>query len=219
MLATNSEVCGVICALKTALRLGKQREKQVRRLKIQLSHVQDVARREKLMNQMTALLTGTLDLGEIVYTNQFVLIMAKHLKYKDASFTTEDSIDFILRCFVVGLVQGKGQPLTVGLKTKIFQKIRHRGLPLYAYWKAFAVFRSFMPDMASPDRLVIIDGKSLDYSDPNHVIVRSSWLSNMFFGAKTDRDEYLQRLFMSRKEPSFPIIMSTRIKSLNRNLF
>jgi hypothetical protein len=51
-----------------------------------------------------------------------------------------------------------------------------------------------MPDMASPDRLVFVDGQSLDYSDPNQVTVRSSWWSNRFFGTETDRDEYLQRL-------------------------
>jgi hypothetical protein len=48
--------------------------------------------------------------------------------------------------------------------------------------------------MASPDRLVFVDGKSLDYSDPNQVTVRSSWWANQFFGAETDRDDYLQRL-------------------------
>jgi hypothetical protein len=51
-----------------------------------------------------------------------------------------------------------------------------------------------MPDMASPDRHVFVDGNSLDYSDPNQVTVRSSWWSNQFFGAEPDRDDYLQRL-------------------------
>ena len=58
----------------------------------------------------------------------------------------------------------------------------------------FKFFRSSMPDMASPDRLVFVDGKSLDYSDPNQDTVRSSWWSNQFFGTETDRDDYLQRL-------------------------
>jgi len=51
-----------------------------------------------------------------------------------------------------------------------------------------------MPDMASPDRLVFVDEKSLEYSDANQVTVRSSWWSNQFFGLESDRDDYLQRL-------------------------
>jgi hypothetical protein len=61
---------------------------------------------------MAPLLQGTLHLGEIVYSNQFVLYTANHLKNADDSFTTEESIDFILHCFVDGYVRGKGQPLT-----------------------------------------------------------------------------------------------------------
>ncbi len=55
-----------------ALKLGKERQRQVINLKIQWMQEQDVARREELMNQMTHLLQGTLDLNRIVYSNQFV---------------------------------------------------------------------------------------------------------------------------------------------------
>ncbi len=72
---------------RAARRLAKERENQVRRLKIQLSQEQDVARREVLMNQMTALLPGTLHLGEIVYSNQFVIVTAQHLIVHGANFT------------------------------------------------------------------------------------------------------------------------------------
>jgi hypothetical protein len=95
-----------------ARKLGKQRENQVRRLKIQWTHEQNVARREELMTQMAALLQGTLDLDVIVYSNRFVLVTANGLKKANDSFTTEQSIDFILRCFVEGHVRGRGQPLT-----------------------------------------------------------------------------------------------------------
>jgi hypothetical protein len=44
-----------------------------------------------------------------------------------------------------------------------------------------------MPDMASPDRLVFVDGNSLDYSDENQVTVRSPWWSHMFFSSETNR--------------------------------
>ncbi len=99
---------------KAAQKLGKQRQRQVINLKIEWTEEQDVARREYLMNEMTPLLQGTSQLGEIVHTNQFVLFTARNLKEKDANFTTEESIDFILRCFVDGHVRGKGQPLTIG---------------------------------------------------------------------------------------------------------
>jgi hypothetical protein len=62
-----------------ALRLGKERQRQVINLKIQWTQEQDVARREDLMNQITPLLQGTLNLAIIVYTNQFVLISAIRL--------------------------------------------------------------------------------------------------------------------------------------------
>ena len=176
-----------------ASKLGKERENQVRRLKIQLSH-QDVARREELMNQMTALLQGTLNLGEIVYSNQFVLVTANGLKKADDSFTTEQSIDFILRCFVEGHVRGRGQPLTEAQRKEYFQRLDNEAFHCTHTGRRLQFFRSFMPDMASPDRLVFVDGKSLDYSDPNQVTVRSSWWSNMFFSSETNRDVYLRRL-------------------------
>ena len=88
---------------KAALGLGKERERQVINLKIQWTQEQDVVRREALMTQMTVLLQGTLNLVFIVYSNQFVIQTANNLKQCDDSFTTEESIDFILRCFVEGL--------------------------------------------------------------------------------------------------------------------
>jgi len=103
--------------------LGKQRENQVRRLKIQLSQEQDVARREELMTQMAALLQWTRNLGEIVYSNQFVLVTAQNLIVNGANLTTEESIDFILRCFVEGFVRGRGQPLTEAQRQEYFQRL------------------------------------------------------------------------------------------------
>jgi hypothetical protein len=179
---------------KAAARLGKERQRQVINLKIQWMQEQDVARREELMNQMAVLLQGTLHLNEIVYSNQFVLFTANHLKEKDANFTTEESIDFILRCFVDGHVRGKGQPLTEAERLAYFQRLENEAFHCTHAGRRLQFFRSFMPGMASPDRLVFVDGQSLDYSDLNQVTVRSSWWSNMFFGTETDRDDYLQRL-------------------------
>ena len=51
-----------------------------------------------------------------------------------------------------------------------------------------------MPDMASPDHPNFAEWKSLDYSDPCKVTVRSSWWPKIFFGYQEDRDDYLQRL-------------------------
>jgi len=105
--------CDLCTGDQTAARkLGKQRQRQVINLKIQWTHEQNVARREELMTQMAALLQGTLDLDVIVYSNRFVLVTANGLKKANDSFTTEQSIDFILRCFVEGHVRGRGQPLT-----------------------------------------------------------------------------------------------------------
>ena len=154
----------------------------------------DVARREELMTQMAPLLHGTLNLGEIVYSNQFVLNMAHNLIVNGASFTTEESIDFILRCFVEGFVRGKGQPLAAAQRQQYFQRLDTEDFNCTHTGRRLQFFRSFMPDMASPDRLVFVDGKSLDYSDENQVTVRSSWWANQFFRAETDRDDYLQRL-------------------------
>jgi hypothetical protein len=173
--------------------LGKQRENQVRRLKIQLSQEQDVARREELMTQMAALLQWTRNLGEIVYSNQFVLVTAQNLIVNGANLTTEESIDFILRCFVEGFVRGRGQPLTEAQRQEYFQRLDTEAFHCTHTGRRLQFFRSFMPDMASPDRLVLVDGNSLDYSDENQVTVRSSWWSNRFFGAETDRDDYLRR--------------------------
>lgn len=158
-----------------AARLGKKRENQVRRLKIQLSHEQDVARREELMTQMAALLQGTLNLGEIVYSDQFVLVTANHVKEHDDSFTTEESVDFVLRCLVEGFVRGRGQPLTEAQRQEYFQRLDTEDFNCTRTGRRLQFFRSFMPDMASPDRLVFVDGQSLDYSDPNQVTVHSSW--------------------------------------------
>ena len=187
--------CDLCTGDDTAARqLGKQRENQVIHLKIQLSHEQDAARREDLMNQMTVLLQGALNLGLIVYSNQFVILTANNLKENDANFTTEESIDFILRCFVDGYVRGKGQPLTEAERLAYFQRLDTEDFNCTHTGRRLQFFRSFMPDMASPDRLVFVDEKSLDYSDPNQVTVRSSWWANQFFGTETSRDEYLQRL-------------------------
>ncbi len=57
-----------------AHKLGKERQRQVINLKIEWTQEQDV---EDLVIQMTPLLQGTLDLGEIVYINQFVLHTAR----------------------------------------------------------------------------------------------------------------------------------------------
>jgi hypothetical protein len=51
-----------------------------------------------------------------------------------------------------------------------------------------------MPDMASPDRLIFVAGKVLEYSDPDQITICSSWWANKFFGAETDRERYLQKL-------------------------
>jgi hypothetical protein len=168
-----------------AHKLGKQRQRQVINLKIQWMQEQDVARREVLMNQMATLLPGTLCLGEIVYSNQFVLVTAHNLIVNGASFTTEQSIDFILRCFVEGFVRGRVQPLTEAQRQEYFQRLDTEAFHCTHTGRRLQFFRSFMPDMASPDRLVFVDGNSLDYSDENQVTVRSSWWSNMFFSSET----------------------------------
>ena len=92
-----------------AVGLGKECQRQVINLKIEWTVEQDAVRREDVMNQMTDLLPGTLNLGEIVHTNQFVLATGSNLQNNDNYFTTAESIDFILRYFVDGHVQEKGQ--------------------------------------------------------------------------------------------------------------
>ena len=133
------EVCGAICVDYTAaIQLGKEGHRQFINLKGQLSHEQDVARHEVLMNQIAPLLQGTLNLGKIVYSNRFVLVTAESLKMADDSFTTEQSIDFILRCFVEGFVRGRGQPLTEAQRQEYFQSLDTEAFHLY--WQTFAVF-------------------------------------------------------------------------------
>ena len=180
-----------------AHKLGKERERQVIRLKIQLTQEQDLARRKELMNEIAALMPGTLNLGQIAYTNQFVLHTAQNLKRADATFTTEESIDFILHCFVDGHVRGKGQTLTPDQRRDYFQRLDTETFNCIHTGRRLQFFRSFMPDMASPDRLVFVNGNSLDYSHPDQITIRSSWWSNQFFGAQADRDDYLGRLCIS----------------------
>ena len=200
---------------KAALKLGKERQRQVINLKIQRMREQDVARREELMTQMTLLLHDTLNLGFIVYSNQFLLFTAKHLKEKDDSFTTEESIDFVLRCFVEGHVRGRGQPLTAAQRQEYFQRLDTEAFHCTHTGRRLQFFRSFMPDMASPDRLVFVDGNSLDYSDENQVTVRSSWWSNMFFSSETNSDDYLQRLSRPYLDPNNNLVFQPIFTEMN----
>ena len=179
---------------KAASMLGKQRQREIILLKIRWLQEEDQEQQENLMLQMTTLLKGTIGLGLTVYSNQFVIHTANNLKQNGANLSIDESIDFILRCFVDGSVRGKGQPLTPAERQEYFERLdtdafycSHTGMRLQ-------FFRSYMPNMASPDRLVFVNGTSLDYSDPNQVTVRSSWWSNAFFGSESNRDEYIRRL-------------------------
>ena len=187
--------CNLCTADYAAYRsLGKARQRQVIKLKIQWTEELDAARRERLVDEMVSLLHGTQDLGRIVFTYQFVLVTAGTLRQSDASFTAEEATDFILRCFVEGHVQGKGQPLNACEREEYFKRLETEAFHCAHTGRRLQFFRSFMPDMASPDRLNFAQGKSLHYSDPFQVTVRSSWWANMFFGDHADRDDYLQRL-------------------------
>jgi hypothetical protein len=152
--------------------LGKQRLRQVLNLKMLWVG-------EELMAEMNELQVGTMNLDVVVCSLKFMNFTAIQLRRRDPEFSLEQAIDFMLRVFVEGRVRGKGTPLTVQKRKAYFQRIDSE--PLYCTFtdRRLQFFRSFMGDMASPDRVVWKkEGsklKSLPYSHLDQVTVRSSW--------------------------------------------
>ena len=103
------------------------------------------------------LMIGTIHLRVTISTERFIANVAAHLRSRDPAFSPEEALDFILRVFVEGSVQGKGTRLTEEQRDLYFRRLdqetflcHHTGLPVH-------FFVSFLFEMASPDRYVTLD--------------------------------------------------------------
>jgi hypothetical protein len=137
-----------------AAALGKERLREVLILKMEWAREDNQEVREGLLAQMNALMVGTQHLDVVVSSLKLINLTARGIRDRDEEFSLEESIDFILRVFVEGQVRGKGTPLTVKERQAYFQRIDSEAFTCTFTGRRIQFFRSFMGDMASPDRTV-----------------------------------------------------------------
>ena len=137
-----------------ALSLGKERLRQVLTLKMEWVVEDDQELRDELMTQMNALMVGTKNLDVVVSSLKFIHLVANNMQQRDQEFSLEEAIDCILRVYVDGRVHGKGMPLTVLERKAYFERIDSESFTCTFTGRRLQFFRSFMGDMASPDRVV-----------------------------------------------------------------
>jgi hypothetical protein len=137
-----------------AAALGKERLREVLALKMRWVEEEDEEVRGELMAQMRELMKGTQNLDSIVSSLKFIHFTAKNMYLRDQEFILEEAIDFILRVYVDGQVRGKGTPLTVQERQDYFQRIDSEPFTCTFTGRRLQFFRSFLGDMASPDRVV-----------------------------------------------------------------
>jgi hypothetical protein len=106
----------------------------------------------EIKKELQELLIATMNLRRTILTAHFIATIAKNLKQRDPTFTKDEAIAFILRVFVDGSVQGKGQRLTEDKRQEYYRRLdeeifhcHHTGLPVH-------FFVSQLFEMASPDR-------------------------------------------------------------------
>jgi hypothetical protein len=77
----------------------------------------------------------------------FIHLTAISLPKRDPEFSLEEAIDFMLRVFVEGRVQGKGTPLTVQEREDYFQRIDSESFTCTFTGRRLQFFISFMGDI------------------------------------------------------------------------
>ena len=116
----------------------------------------DTVRVAEIQSELQELLKGTKNLAKTISLERFIANVARGIVRRDPNFTYEEAIDFILRVFVDGSVQGKGERLSDEERKDYYRQLEddifccvHTGLPVH-------FFVSFLFEMASPDRYVFI---------------------------------------------------------------
>ena len=171
--------------------LGKRRLRQVIQLKLQWMETSSIDEKTRLMQEMEGLLDGTDNLTSSVHVLDFIVDASSDLKKRDRNFSTEEAIDFLLRCFVEGSVKGKGTPLEDEERALYVERLDSEVFTCFHTGRRLQFFRSTMPDQASPDRLIFMGTGVLGYTHPDQITVRSSLWANLFFGDVRNRDKLL----------------------------